>query len=301
MALSVSSGGFTFSKVSVGGTWSWKIVANNIQGLGQNYQMIDIQTPYGRLYDVVVGIPSDVVAEMADSIEQLQAQLASAVSLVTATPSSYNITVTEAAATETVAIIPITNTGAFGSFLSVTATPSAPWLTVSPSSLIGIGKNQVAQLTVYIKPSLMLADDSPYNGSVIIQDQNSPSSTTITVAAIVLPRPQIGLSSSTVTLTYDMTLNVLGGAQQVTVTNTGDVGSILNFTVAKLQNQSNWLAFTPSSGGPHDSGESEVITFSLVGGNMPMIPGSYTEIVSVASSNALNSPQYINVTLNVTA
>ena len=298
--MAVQSGGFSFNIASVGGYWSWTVLANNIQGLGQRYQVIDINTPYGRLIDAAIPIPGDVITAMSDSIAEMQQQLAAAVSLVTGTPSSYSLTVTEGEAASIIASVPFTNSGAFGSFLSVSSTPGSPWITANPTSTIGVGKNQQAQISIGILPTTMLATSSPYSGSVIIQDSNSPSSITLSVNATVLPRPQISLSTPTINLSYSITSGIPSGSQQCVVSNSGLSGSVLNYTASKIQNQSPWLTFTPISGGPLSSGGTDPITFSLITGNVPLIAGIYTEIVSVISGNAPNSPQNITITLTVT-
>ena len=297
---SVAGTGCTFNVSSVGGTWSWTVLANNVQGLGQQYQVVDVMTPYGKFTDVVVPLPGDVVTAMADSISQLQEQLAPRVLLLSGTPSSYSATVTEGDTALSLATVPFVNAGAFGSFLTVTATPDSPWLTAAPPKVSGLGKNQSGQTSIGVLPALMLATASPYVGHVLLQDNNSDE-LPITVNVTVLPRSQIGVSAPAVSLSYAIQSGISGGAQQSIVSNAGPLGSVLNFTAAKIQNSSPWLAFTPSSDGPLASGDTSIITFSLVPANLPTIPGTYTETVAIASRTASNSPQNITVTLVVTA
>ena len=296
----VSSGGFTFNIASVGGQWSWTVQAQNVQGLGQLYQLVDIATPYGKLTDVAVPLPGDVVTAMAQSLLELQGQLAPSIVLLSGTPTSYSTTVTEGDSAVAVAALGYTNGGAFGSFLSTSSTPDSPWLTVNPPGSTGVGKSQPGTLNIGILPGLMLATSSPYVGHVRIQNSADPTNfVSLAVNVIVIPRPIIQLSVPTVTLTYSIS-GGLGGAQQVVVTNSGPATSQLNFTASKVQNQSPWMAFTPSNAGPVGSGGTSPVTFSLINSGLPSVPGIYTETVAIASRTASNSPQQVTVQLVVT-
>lgn len=297
----VTQGGFTFSVQSVGGAWSWTVQANNIQGAGQLYQFVNITTPYGPLQDATaIPIPADVVTAMADSLIQFQQQLNPMLALVSPAQTSFALNISEGDAGSTVCSIPFQNVGAFGSFMTVTATPNVQWLVAQPPTVTGLGKGGQGQIQVQLVPTTLLAVNSPYVGHVNLQDNRNPSTVIpITVQVNVLPRPQIGLSSTTVTLTYSLSLAAAGGASAVTVTNAGPLGSMLSFSVAKIFNNSPWLAFTPSSGGPLSTGQSSPVTFSVVLSNVPSIPGTYTENVGVLSTNAGNSPAQITVSLVV--
>lgn len=296
----VSSGGFSFTTASVGGNWSWFVSARNITNLGQTYHVVDIITPYGKFTDVAVPLPGDVVLSMADSITQLQQQLVPVLTLVSGTPTSYALTVTEGDPSIQLAVVPFQNTGAFGSFLTAGVSSDVPWLTETPTQFIGIGKNQQAQTTATLVPSTMLASGSPYTGHFTIQDVNNPGSfVRLTANITVLPRPLIVFDTNTIALTYSIGTGTPGANQQVIVSNGGPLTSILNFTVAKIQNMSPWLAFTPDSGGPLTVG-TQAITFSLVVPGITQIPGTYTETIAVKSDNASNTPQIITVNLVVT-
>src|SRR5580704_13419373 len=94
--ITVARGGFTFSKYSVGGAWTWEVSADNIQGANQLYYVRDIRTPFGALTDGVdVPIPGDVVTQMAATLVQLQQQMAPQLTLVAGQPTSFNVTITQ--------------------------------------------------------------------------------------------------------------------------------------------------------------------------------------------------------------
>lgn len=300
MASQVAASGFTFDKISVGGTWYWTVRATNIQSSSQLYQVTDIISPFGKLGAVDVPIPGDIVLEMANCISQLQQQLAPMLALVGTTPVTYAVTVTEGDAASQVAIIPFQNVGAFGSFMTVTSTPDSPWLSANPPTVAGLNKNDQGQTTIILNPATLLATESPYTGHVNLQDNRSPSTVIpITVVVTVLPKPEIGVSPSSVALSFTITGSIPSGAVSLTITNTGPAGSSLSFTVAKVNNLSPWLAFVPASGGPLASGDSAIVTCSVVTSGVPLVPGTYTETLLVSSPNSSNGPVSVPVTLTV--
>lgn len=296
----VSGGGFSYSLQSVGGAWSWRVVASNIQNSGQTYEVVDVMTPFGP-YDVLHSpIPGDVITEMARVLAQFQSQLSPTLSLVSPGTSTFSTTVTQGDPKIIVAAVPFANTGALGSFLTVTATPDVNWLSSTPTTVIGLGKNQQGQITIILDPSTLLYISSPFTGHVNLQDNRAtPTITPLTVNVTVLPPPIIGVNSSTLTLTYTIGTNTPGGAQILTITNTGPSGSSLTGVVGKVTNNSAWLAFTPPSFGPLASSSTQDITFSVITIGCPRIPGTYTETMMVASTNPLVSPVLVTVQLVV--
>src|SRR5574343_1684211 len=142
MAPTVISGGFSFNFSSTGGTWSWTVQANNQIDVGQNYQFVNIMTPWGPLVNTQIPIPSDVITAMSDSLISFQLQLAPLLALVLPSKTLYSVVVTEGDHDITFDSISLQNIGAFGSFMSVTATPNASWLTVSPTLVQNLAKNE---------------------------------------------------------------------------------------------------------------------------------------------------------------
>lgn len=297
---SVSAAGIEFSQASVGGLWSWTVRAKNVPNLGQLYEVSEVRTPFGKLTDVAVPLPGDVVLAMAESLSGLQAQLAPVVVLSSRTPNSVARTVTQGDPSTFAATLEYSNGGAFGSFLSLSATPDVPWLSVSPSSSAGVGQGSGGAVSVNVLPALLQANTSPYVGHVLLQNSTNPAnSVSVAFSVTVLPQPIIQLSATTVNLSYSLSGGV-GGAQQVVVTNGGTAGSQLSFTVGKVQNISPWLAITPGSAGPLASGASSPITLSLLSASLPTYPGTFTETVVVSSPNASNGPQTFLASLTVT-
>lgn len=295
----VSGSKYGFSKQSVGGTWSWSVQADNTLGVGQLFQFVDIGTPYGPLFHVEIPIPGDVIQEMANSLSEVQSQLAPLMALVQPAGTPFNVIIVEGDSNEAVGSVEVQNVGAFGSFMQVTATPDSAWLSADPSIAQGIGKNETARFNVSLLTATLLASGSPFNGNVNLQDNRDPPTIIpLAVTVTVLPRPSIGTSPAQLSFNYALSTGLPSGALAVTVENTGPVQSTLEFTAAVVSGSA-WLALVPTSGGPLNPGQTAQVTVSLVTSGIPLAPGTYTDAVRISSGTASNSPVDIPVTLTV--
>lgn len=298
MAPFITTGGFTFTTYSVGGKWSWMVQSNNIQNASQIFQVTDITSPFGKLGDVHLPIPGDVVISMAESLSQYQQQLTPFLSLVSPAISVFSATVTEGDPITFITNVLIQNSGAFGSYMTATSTPNSPWLISSPSTIAGIGKNNQGTFAISSNPGLLLATGSPFTGYINLSDGiNSPIP--ITINLTVLPRPVFSVAPLSISFNYSLSLLSHNSPQVLTVTNSGPATSLLNFTVAKVQNNSPWLSFTPLVAGPVMSAASVNITFSLNTISIPLSVGVYQETIKLNSLNAANNPISVVVTLTV--
>lgn len=117
---------------------------------------------------------------------------------------------------------------------------------------------------------------------------------TLTIDAERLAVPAIALSPSDLAFTA-----VAGGAnpaaQTLTVTNTGDAGSTLSFTMG---DPVGWLSETPASGSLAAGASASVSVGVDITG---LSPGSYAAVITVADPAASNTPQTVNVSLLVEA
>ena len=302
MGSTVAGGGFRFSQISVGGTWFWSVTADNITGAGQLYYVRDIETPFGKLTDGVdVPIPGDVVIQMAQSMSQFQQQLAPLIALVSGQSTTITATVTQGDPASQVGAINIINAGAFGSFMTASASPTVPWLSASPTTIQGIGQNQQAQFSFILDPTTLQTAPTPYTGTINLQDNRSPATIIpIQIVVNVLPQPSISVNATNICMQWTLLTGANSGSQQLIITNSGPVGSTLGFIVGKVQNASPWLAFSPTSASGLASGQSASVTFSLVPGGIPQICGEYFETILISSQNAANSPIAVQVSLIVT-
>jgi len=106
------------------------------------------------------------------------------------------------------------------------------------------------------------------------------------------PKPTIGLNPTSLTFNA-----VVGGSnpspQTVTISNTGPAGSVLSWTAA---DDAAWLSESPTSG-LLGGGASEPMTVSVNISGLPA--GTYHATITVSDPNSTNSPQTVNVTLNL--
>jgi len=292
-----AGGGFSFSLGSIGGTWKWTVLASNLQGPGLLYQVQDILTPYGPLTVAAIPLPGDVVQSMAQSVTDVQNQMKPHMTVVSS-QTSFSMGVTEGDPRVNVGSVQIRNDGGFGSFLSATATPDVPWLTVLTPEITGIARGATAQFSFDLVPDTLLATQSPFVGHIRIQDTSDSSSYAImTVSVLVLPRPAIGVSTQSVALSYSLETPAPANFY-VTVSNLGPGTSSLNYSTLKVGNAA-WLVVAPNSGGPIASGGNELIQLSLA---LPVSAalGEHVETVRISSQNASNSPVDVTVTMTVT-
>lgn len=304
MTSQISQGGFTFSKVSVGGWWRWTIEANNTQGANQQYYVRDINTPFGRITDGVdIPIPGDVVIDMANSLAQFQQQLSPLIALASGQQTTLNVTITQCDPASSIGSVNFINAGAFGSFMTASATPTVPWISATPTVIAGIGQNQPGQFTVMVDPSMLLSSNSPYSGVLNLQDNRQiPTVIPITMNITVLPQPIISTNPSfpnSVSFNWNLLTASGNSPQSLIVSNSGPSTSILNFTVAKVNNNSPWLSFSPASGYNIQSGSQLSISLCLNPYGIPQIDGEYFETLLISSPNAFNSPLAVQVTLTV--
>lgn len=300
MSLIVSGGGYSFQVQSTDGIWSWTIKAINTQGLGQTYEVRDIMTPWGPIAGVMIPIPGDVLLAMADSLVDFQQQLAPQLALTGSSPTVFNVIITEGDPNIAAGIVSVINSGAYGSYMVVTATPSVSWLQPNPTYIGDLGKNNTGNFNIGVLTSTLLSASSPYHGVVNLQDNRStPTVIPITVSVTVNPRPVIDATPLTLAFTYSLLTGTDSGAQQIVIQNSGPANSTLNFSLSRVHNSSNWLDFIPTSGGPLASGSSTIITCSIVHTQVPHIPGLYQDSIRIASQNASNSPVDVAVTLTV--
>jgi hypothetical protein len=300
MVTEISGTSIEFSLPSVGGTWSWKVRANNLRAAGQLYEVVDVITPFGPITTAAIPLPGEVISAMANSVLDVQAQFAPFMVLAQGS-TSFSIIVTEGDPNSEAGTASVYNGGAFGSFMTVVATPGASWLGVSPSSYQSIGKNERATFGISLLSTTLLASGSPYSGVVNLQDNRvPPTNIPFTINVTVLPRPVIACIPSSISLSFMSSTGVPGGSQQLTISNSGPVMSSLEFTLVKVNGNSPWLDVVPISGGPLASGQSEIITVSVIAqGARGLAPGTYMETIRIHSDNASNSPIDVGASLVV--
>jgi len=172
--------------------------------------------------------------------------------------------------------------------LKWTATPSDPWLHVSPATST-LNKSESIDLAVSVDLSGLAP--GTHTATIQVSDpmaSNSPQTCSVTLHVNSVPR--IGLSPGPISWTAPE-----GGPdpadQTVTIQNTG--GGTLTWSAS---DNASWLTSSPGSG-TLLSGASENVTLKVsVSG---LVAGPYTGSWMVTSPNAPNSPQSLPMSLTV--
>jgi hypothetical protein len=296
----VSGSAFEFSLESTGGIWRWKVTSQNVSGAGVFYEVSDIETPWGPLFQTAIPLPSDVVQSMSAAISDIQQQLAPLLALLDPSGTSFVIVITEGDPNLVAAEVPFFNAGAFGSSLTATASPGAAWLRADPGQVGSLGKNDQGLFTVTLLTGSLVAAATPYLGVVNLQDNRVPSTLIpIAFSVSVLPRPIVATDVTSVDFSWYQMTSSGDGPFAVSVSNSGPPNSLLNWAAARLLNASPWLSFTPSSGGPLASSASQAVSLALVSSMIPSTPGTYVDKVRFSSPNAVNGFVDVSVTLTV--
>ncbi len=296
----VSGSAFKFSQESTGGLWRWKVVSQNIFGAGVSYQVVCIDTPWGSLYQTAIPVPADVVQAMAQGIADMQSQLSPLLCLVDPSQVSFSIVMTEGDPNMVAAEIPFFNAGAFGSSLTATATPGAPWLRAEPGQIGGLGKNDQGEFTITLLTGSLTAASTPYLATVNLQDNRVPATLIpITFSVSVLPRPVIAVDAIDLVFTWYQSTSTGDGPFTVHVSNAGPPSSTMDWTAGHLAGSSPWFSVVPSSGGPLGQSDSEAVQASLVPSRIPSVPGAYMDKIRFSCPDASNGYVDVSVTLNV--
>ena len=295
----VSGSAFEFSLESTGGLWRWKVVSQNISGAGVSYEVSYIDTPWGPLYQTAIPVPADVIQAMAQGIVEMQQQLSPLLALLSPSQVSFVVVITEGDPNLVVADVPFFNAGAFGSSLTATAAPSAPWLRADPGQVAGLGKNDQGEFTITLLTGSLAANASPYLAVVNLQDNRVPSTLiSLAFSVSVLPRPAIAVDQTDLSFTWYQSTSSGDGPFTVHVSNAGPPSSSMDW-IAALLNASRWLSFTPASGGPLASSASQAVFLSLNPSCIPPTPGTYVDKLRFSSPSASNGYVDVQVSLNI--
>jgi hypothetical protein len=173
--------------------------------------------------------------------------------------------------------------------LSYTITKDAAWLEVNPTTGSSSGESRSHAVTVN---TAGLAEGN-YSATITVADPkaaNSPQRVSVVLHVSQQPPPTIVVSRSSLSFSAQA-----GGAnpspQTIGIRNGGS--GTLTYTVAW---DAPWLSVAPTGGS--STGQENAHTVSVnIGG---LSQGSYTGTITISSPGAVNSPQVIAVTLQVT-
>jgi hypothetical protein len=286
---------YKFELPVAAGKWRWTTRLDVSQS-NPVYSVLDIVSPYGLLRDSIP-IPGEVVAAMAESIDELRANFAP--SILLGPPSSLTFNVDEGRGFGPGEFVLLTNDGVYGSILGVTLTTSAAYVRVTPANVGNLALNESGQFQVEVDATNLLAASSPYVESIAVQDPaavNNPQMFPVTI--VVRPKATIFLLPTL--LTFSVVKPISGPfpsipVQTFTVQNSGPAGAILDYQIQKLTGLSDWLtSFLPASGTLASLG-SDVITVTAVPPDN-FLQGTYTEKLRVSG---YSSNSYLDIDIHL--
>jgi len=170
--------------------------------------------------------------------------------------------------------------------LNYTVTEYSPWLSVSPTS--GSSTGELDTITISYDSAQLLVGTNV--ATISINDPNATNHPqTVTVTVNVAQQPA-RIVCSTTAVSSQSNAGTTAPRNTFTVANGGD-GS-MSYAVTDDQP---WMWVTPETG--VSSGEADVINVNY--NTASLAPGTYAGTIRVASAQAVNSPQFVAVTLKV--
>jgi hypothetical protein len=171
--------------------------------------------------------------------------------------------------------------------LSYTLTTDEAWLSVNPGS--GTSGGEEKTHTVAIDTAGM--GEGSYEGLITVADPkatNSPQNVKVTLNISKQPTPEIAVSPDQ--LMFQAYVGRNPSPQDLSIRNSG--GGTLNYTVTK---NAAWLSVNPTSGTSTDQANSHRVSISV--GSLGA--GVRQAIITVTDPKASNSPQQVDVTLDI--
>lgn len=273
------------------GKWRWTTRLDVSQS-SPTYSIRDIISPYGLLRDSVP-IPGTVVQAMSESIDELRANFVP--SILVGPPSSLVFDVDEARGYSAPQTVLLTNDGVYGSILSVSATASAGFIRLTPTTVGNLAINESGEITIEVTSKDLLASESPYLETVTIQDPTA-TNTPQTLPVQVNVRPKATISSTPLTLTFEVVKPLSEDfptlpTQSFLLQNTGPAGSVLEYDIRALTGLcSGWLRSWLPASGILTSGQSQVVTVTVQPPSS-MVQGTYSEklrVIGYSSNSSLD-------------
>lgn len=246
------------------GTWRWT-TRMDVSRASPSFSIRDVTSPYGILRDSIP-IPGEVVEQMSASITEIQSNFPP--SILIGPPSSLTFEVDEGRGFSAAQTVALTNSGVFGSLLGATLSSSASYVVVSPANVGNLAANESGAFDVSVNSSTLLAINSPYNETVVVQDPNASNNPQMLDVSITV-RPKATISISPTVLSFSATAPLTGAfdpvpTQQFTIENTGPSGSVLDYQVQRVTGLSdNWLASFAPVTGTLVSGGTDIVTVAV--------------------------------------
>ena len=207
-----------------------------------------------------------------------------AVQSITVTPDPASVTLSAGAGSNSVQRAVMLNSSLSNAPFTTTATTTGgqEWLSVTTTAT-----TLPASITIVANPAGL--GTGTYSGSVAVTSQGVTVAT-IPVTFTVTPAATLQLTPSSLVFNYETSSSSVPAAQAIQVASNN--GTNIPWT-ASVVSSSSWLQINQTPGNTPGTLNVSVVPTGLT-------PGTYTGSISVASTGASNSPQTVNVTLNVT-
>jgi len=174
--------------------------------------------------------------------------------------------------------------------LDYTLSTDTEWVSFSPES--GTSTGQIIAHTISVDKSGMTAQNEDYTATITItssQAYNNPQAVTVNLNVSKEPPPEIW------TNTKQFTFNGQEGGsnpapQTLTIKNTGS--ATLKYQITE---NANWLDVNPESGTVQTGERAHTVSVDTGG----MKNGTYSGTIAIKDPNAINSPQQVDVTLEI--
>jgi len=174
--------------------------------------------------------------------------------------------------------------------LEYTLSADADWVSYSPD--IGTSTGQINEHTISINKAGLKAQDQEYTAKITItssQAYNNPQEVTVSLNLEEEPPPEIWINTDQLKFSAQE-----GGSnppsQTLTIKNTGS--SKLDY---EITNDASWLNVNPNKGQLKNGKNTHAVSVNIQG----LSEGSYSDTIIVTDPNATNSPQQVDVTLNL--
>jgi len=164
------------------------------------------------------------------------------------------------------------------------------WLNITPPS--GASSGEIADHVVSVNKTGLAKREDPYTAKITVNGNdayNTPQTVDVSLVLSEEPPPQIGVNPKNLSFSAQ-----LGGSnpasKTITVQNTGE--STLNY---QITTDKNWLSVTPPSGVSEGAQKNHNVSVNIAG----LGAGSHQGTITITDVNAVNNPQTVSVTLQV--
>jgi len=173
--------------------------------------------------------------------------------------------------------------------LNYTISDDAAWLSVNPGSGSSTGDENTHAVSVNVAG----VAKGTYTGKITVSDTkatNNPQVVDVTLTISDEPPPQIAVTPSE--LSFSARLGGADpGAKSLRIRNSGK--QTLNYTIS---DDAAWLNVNPGSGSSTGQENTHTVSASIAG----LAQGTYSATITISGPGAINSPQTVRVSLDVT-